>query len=301
MRQYTRHFAAPALAALLLAVAACSRDDGGDALADDTTLSRDLARVGADSLAQPQLQDVPPAQVEQTPPPAAEAPPPAPKSRPRPSQPKNTAKNDPPPTKSDPPPVVAPAKDSNTVTTGAAGSEKPLGTIPAGTTLLLDAADKVCTNTNKVGDRFTATVATGVSGENGASIPAGATVTLEVTKLKRSENARDNIEMGFRVVSVSFEGKSYAMDADVQNATIDKIRASSTGNDAKKVLGGAVAGAIIGQVLGKDKKGTLIGAAAGAAAGGAAAAATANYEGCVSVGADITVKLNDALVVAKAS
>jgi hypothetical protein len=300
MWQYTRHFAAPALAVMLFAVAACSRDDGGDALADDTTLSRDLARVGADSLAQPQLQDVPPAQVEQ-PPAVAEAPPPVPKSRPRLSQPKSTAKNDPPATKTDPPPVAPPATEGNTVTPGAAGSEKPLGTIPAGTLLLLDAADKVCTNTNKVGDRFTATVGTGVSGENGAAIPAGATVTLEVTKLKRSENARDNIEMGFRVVSVAFEGKTYAIDAEVQNATIDKIRASSTGNDAKKVLGGAVAGAIIGQVLGKDKKGTLIGAAAGAAAGGAAAAATANYEGCVSVGGDITVKLNDALVVAKAS
>jgi hypothetical protein len=302
MWQYTRHLAAPAFAAMLLAVAACSRgDDDNGALSDDTTLSRDLARVGADSLAQPQLQDVPPAQVEQPPAVTPEAPPPAPKTRPRPSQPKNTAKNDPSPTKSEPPPVAAPAKDSNTVTTAPAGSERPLGTIPAGTTLMLDAADKVCTNTNKVGDRFTATVSTGVTGENGAAIPAGATVTLEVTKLKRSENARDNIEMGFRVVSVAFDGKSYAMDADVQTATIDKIRASSTGNDAKKVLGGAVAGAIIGQVLGKDKKGTLIGAAAGAAAGGAAAAATANYEGCVSVGGDIVVKLNDVLTVAKAT
>ena len=62
--------------------------------------------------------------------------------------------------------------------------------------------------------------------------------------------------------------------------------------------GGAVAGAIIGQVLGKDRKGTIIGAAAGAAAGGAAAAATANFDGCVNNGAQITIKLNSAMTVA---
>ena len=83
-------------------------------------------------------------------------------------------------------------------------------------------------------------------------------------------------------------------------AEIDRVRASSTGNDAKKVLGGAVAGAIIGQVIGKDRKGTLIGAAAGAAAGAGAAAVTADFDGCVDTGSAISIRLTNALTVAAA-
>ena len=167
----------------------------------------------------------------------------------------------------------------------------------AGTTMRLDAVNKVCTNTNKIGDRFTATVTEAVTGTNGVSIPAGADVTLELTELKRSENANDQIVMGFRVVSVAFGGKTYPLQADVQSAVIDRVRSTSGASDAKKVVGGAVAGAIIGQVLGKNRKGTLIGAAAGAAAGGAAAAATGNYEGCVNSGADIGLRLTSPVTI----
>jgi hypothetical protein len=286
MLEYTRRFAAPlVLAAALLA--GCTKKDSST-LAEDSALSRDLARVGTDSAAQPALEDTA----------AAAAPTPAPKSTT--PTPRRTVR--PAPTKSTPSP--APAKPSNvtpsgnTVSSSPAGTEKPLGTIAAGTTLALNSTEKVCTNTNKVGDRFVATVANTVTGENGASIPAGARVLVEVTKLKRSENTNDRIEMGFSVVSISFNGKTYTPQADIVTAEIDRVRNSSTGNDAKKVAGGAVVGAILGQVIGKDRKGTLIGAAAGAAAGGAAAAATANYEGCVNNGAPITIKLSSALTVA---
>ena len=136
-----------------------------------------------------------------------------------------------------------------------------------------------------------------VTGSNGAVIPAGATAEIEVTKLKRSENANDNIEMGFAVRSISYGGNWYNVDADVTSASVDRVRASTTGNDAKKVIGGAVLGAVIGQVIGKDTKGTVIGAATGAAAGTAAAATTANYDGCVNDGGRITIKLTSPLTI----
>ena len=75
------------------------------------------------------------------------------------------------------------------------------------------------------------------------------------------------------------------------------MRNSTKGNDAKKVIGGAVIGAVVGQVIGKDAKGTVIGAATGAAAGTAAAAATANFEGCVNDGGRIVIKLTGPLTV----
>jgi hypothetical protein len=169
--------------------------------------------------------------------------------------------------------------------------------IESGATLSLASSSKVCTNTNKVGDRVTATTTEAVTGTNGVTVPAGATAVLEVTKLKRSENANDNIEMGFAVRTLSFGGTTYNVDADVTSANVDRVRASTKGNDAKKVVGGAILGAVVGQVIGKDTKGTVIGAATGAAAGTAAAAATANYEGCVNDGSRIVIKLTAPLTI----
>jgi len=172
-----------------------------------------------------------------------------------------------------------------------------MGTIAAGSTLNLASNSRICTNTNRVGQRFSATVSETVTGSNGATIPAGANATIEITELKRSENANDNVVMGFRVVSVSFGGKSYPVDATTQYARVEKVRNQPKDKDVQKVIGGAAVGAIIGQVLGKSTKGTVIGAAAGAAAGTAAAAATANFEGCVPSGGRITVSLDAPLKV----
>jgi hypothetical protein len=164
--------------------------------------------------------------------------------------------------------------------------------IAAGSTLNLASNSRVCTNTNRVGQRFTATVSETVSGSNGATIPAGATANIEITELKRSENVNDKVVMGFRVVSVSFGGRTYPVTATTTYANVDKVKNQPTSKDVQKVVGGAVVGAVIGQVLGKSTKGTVIGAAAGAAAGTAAAAATSNYEGCVPSGGRITVSLD---------
>jgi outer membrane lipoprotein SlyB len=98
--------------------------------------------------------------------------------------------------------------------------------------------------------------------------------------------------MTFAVQSISWNGKSYPVDASIDHVDVQKVRNSSTGNDAKKVIGGAVAGAIIGQIIGHNTKGTVIGAATGAAAGTAVAMGTADYEGCVPAGGNIRIKLN---------
>jgi hypothetical protein len=138
-------------------------------------------------------------------------------------------------------------------------------------------------------------VNTAVAGSNGVSIPAGATVVLTVTKLNRSENANDPIEMEFSVDAVEFGGKTYAINGAVSGMDVQRVRNQPKSNDVKKVLGGAAVGAIAGQVLGKNTKSTVIGAAAGAAAGAGVAAATANYEGCVRAGNNFVVTLSQGL------
>ncbi len=272
-----------------LGVAACSKGDNkaDTSLAQDTALSRDLQLATGDSAAQPQLKDVP----------ATPAPEPSRNPSPTTSKPR-TSRPAPKPTTPAAKPTTPPRTPSgNTVTPGEKSSGGNVGAIASGTTLTLASSSKVCTNTNKVGDRFSATLNEPVTGSNGAVIPAGATAVIEVTKLKRSENANDNIEMGFAVKTISFGGATYNVDGDVTSAAVDRVRNSTKGNDAKKVVGGAILGAVIGQVIGKDTKGTVIGAAGGAAAGTAAAAATANYEGCVNDGARIVITLTSPLTI----
>lgn len=287
MFQYIRRSAWPAALALAVVLGACGGDKKGeDALMQDSALARDLSAIGGDTAIQPQLQDVP-----------AEAPAPAPaKTTPAP-RPKAAAPK-PAPAKTTPAPAAPVTTAGGNVAEKGPGTAEKMGTVAAGTMLNLGAADKVCTNTNKVGDRFVATLNSAVTGSDGAVIPAGAAVTIELTTLKRSENVNDQIQMGFRVINIAFDGHTYALDGDVQTASITRVRSSTGGDDAKKVLTGAAAGAVIGQILGKKAKSTIIGAAAGAAAGGAAAAATGNYDGCVNAGASIVIKLNSPVTIA---
>jgi len=252
-------------------LAACGGDkskaDAG--LATDSTLNRDLQLAGTDTAVKPQLTDVP-----KTQPPAN----------------KPTTKTA---TKAQ---TKAPATKTAPAPAPAAPAAPKMGTIASGTQLSLKTGSDLCTNTNKVGDSYTATLSEAVNGSNGAVIPAGATVTFTVSKLKRSENTNDAIEMVFAPTSVEVGGKSYALDASVNPGfAVAKVRNEPKGADAKKVVGGAAVGAIAGQLLGKNAKATVIGAAVGAAAGGAAAVATANYEGCVRTGTTIVVTLTSAL------
>ena len=277
MTKYTGRLI-PILAVAL--VAACSgKDSNADsALAADTMLNRDLALAGTDTAAQPQLTDVPatPAGGASTPTKSATTPARTPSS-----------------TKTSTPTKTA---SGNTKTSGS-GTASRSGVVAAGSALNVRANSDLCTNTHKVGDTFQATVNEAVVGTNGATIPAGATVTLTVTKLNRSENVNDPIEMEFSVDRVSFGGKSYNINGSVASLPVERVRNQPKSKDVQKVVGGAAIGAIAGQVLGKNTKSTVIGAAAGAAAGAATAAATANYEGCVRAGGNFVVTLSDAVTI----
>jgi hypothetical protein len=297
MLKYTSRFAASLLVAATL-LGACSSDNkkGPDttALGADSALNRDLAMANRDTAAQPQLKDVPANTATPAPAPTT--------TRPRTSAPRTT------PTRPAPRPATQPTTPTtkttpsgNTVSTNPGGTSTSgggaVGTIPAGATLTTHANSRICTNTNAVGDHVTATVENSVSGSNGAMIPAGATVNMTVTQLKRSENANDKIIMEFAVNSVTFNGHTYPIEATVADAAVERIKDQPKSKDIQKVAIGAAAGAIAGKILGKSTKGAVIGGAAGAAAGAAAASATANYQGCISSGGNIVVRLTSAATI----
>lgn len=250
-----------------LSLGACNREKSNDSLAQDSSLSRDMSLANRDSTAQPQLADVPATSARRSAPSTTTAP------RPRDE------------------PVRSVTPSGNTVTRTPGARETPLGTIAAGTSISLSSNSRVCTNTNQVGQTVTASVAQSVAGSNGAVIPAGASVALEITQLKRSENANDKIEIGFRVKSITFGGHTYPVTASIASAQVDRVKNEPGAKDAQKVATGAAVGAILGQIIGHSTKSTVIGGAVGAAAGAGAAVATANYEGCVPNGGNITISL----------
>ena len=277
MSKYIRWAVTPLALAAVLSVGAC-RDNGDDLAGDTAALNRDLELANSDT-SQPQLSDVPATSSSG-----------GNVSRPSTSRPSTSRPSTPAPRPSTP----STTPSGNTVAKAPSGSEGRVASIGAGTTIAMTSGARVCTNTHKPGDRFTATVTNAVQGSNGAVIPAGATAVVQVTSVERSENANDPARLGLVVQSVRFGGKTYPIDASITNVATETQRESTKGDDAKKVIGGAIAGAVIGQILGKDTKSTVIGAATGAAAGTAIAMGTGDYAGCIPSGGNITVRLNSA-------
>lgn len=161
----------------------------------------------------------------------------------------------------------------------------PFRGIPAGATFALVTKSAICT-TNLPGDKITGTITSDVAGENGAVIPGGTTVVLEVAQVSPGDKPETAaITLRIRSVLVNDQPVTVPSDVTVTSELERHTMPRDKGADRKKVIGGVVAGAIIGQILGKNTKSTVVGAVAGGAAGAAAAAATGTkYDACLPAG-----------------
>ncbi len=286
-------FRAVTIGLALIAASACA-DKAAKSGAVDSSLARDLALAGSQTAQPTTFQDtaVSPAP---TPAPAAKTrhEEPAPvrtrvAQRPVTQTPRPEA---PPPTPAQPAP--APVAQAPAAAPAAAPSHAEIG---AGTGVALTSGTKVC-STSLPGDKFTATINSPVTGSNGAVIPAGSTVVLEVAT---SGQNGDNPQLTFRVRAIVIGDKTYNVSADVQpeaSFVKTKVENADPNADKKKVIGGAIAGAILGQIIGHNTKGTVIGAATGAAAGAAASKMSEKYEACLPAGSPMRLTLNSSLVI----
>jgi len=168
--------------------------------------------------------------------------------------------------------------------------------IGGGTGIALNTGMRVCTNSNKVGDKLVATVTSPVSGSGGASIPTGARVVLELADVTPG-NSADDSKIVFRPTAMYINGNSYPVSGAVITTTaLQKVDVPSTGaTNTEKVAGGAVVGAILGQLFGHSTKSTVIGAAAGAATGAVVAKAQTSYQVCLPEGASLVLTLDSAI------
>jgi hypothetical protein len=158
----------------------------------------------------------------------------------------------------------------------------------AGTSFSVSTGAEVCT-TNLPGDKIVATLDHAVTGENGAYLPAGTSVVLEVVSVTPGDRPED-AQIALRVRSIVINDEAVSVPSTVAiQSDLERRARPDGGSDKKKVIGGAIAGAIIGQVIGRDTRGTVIGAAAGTAAGAAAAAASRKYDACLPAGSHARV------------
>jgi hypothetical protein len=289
--------AASAIVVLTLLAACRERAAEPSTTVTDSALARDLAMAQQQLPPQTVFNDAPLGATNASPASGA----PAPKAEP----PKARApRPDPTPRRESPP---APVARTPRATPPAPVAEQPAatpaqapapaaGVIGVGSRVGMTINGRVCVASALAGDKFTATVSNATVGTNGAIIPAGATVVLEIASVDRA-NPIEASQIHFHVRAIDVDGSAYPVEGDLATlGTMEPMRVSS-GNDRTKVVGGAVAGAVLGRILGRSTKATVIGAAAGAAAGTAAANASKGSDACLPDGSALRLTLSRDLVV----
>lgn len=274
-----------ALASVMVAATACS--DHRTAERADSDLSHDLALAGQMN-GQPALQDT--AVANQAQPQAAPVPAsPSPQSVPAASRQPSAGGATPLPASQG----VAQQSESTAIVGAAPGPAAVAKAFDTGTQLALSSGMRVCTSTNKVGDRLVATVTSPVIGTGGAMIPAGSRVVLEVAHVNSAESP-DGGSIVLKPAAIYIGGLAYPATGDIVSTTpAQRVQAPTTGpSDKEKVVGGAIAGAILGQIFGRNTKSTVIGAAAGAATGAVVAKAQQSYQACLPEGSALTLTLS---------
>jgi hypothetical protein len=142
--------------------------------------------------------------------------------------------------------------------------------LPKDSVLKVKLDDRLSSDSNQRGDRFTATVTDTGTGDN---LPAGTRVEGTVTEVQpASSNRPGSLDVDFNALRLP-DGQSYriagspiSLDSkSVQRTSDGRLMASSSSskNKMKFLAYGAGAGFVIGSLLGSNIKGALAGGAAG--------------------------------------
>jgi len=135
-------------------------------------------------------------------------------------------------------------------------------TIPSGTTLSLSLTSAVASDTSKVEDVVSAELIQAVTVDGRNVLPAGSTVSGQVTSADASARVRGRAQVAFRFNTLTTGGTKY----DIQTAGLSREAPATKGEDATKIGIGAGVGAAVGGLLG-GKGGAAKGAAVGGGAG----------------------------------
>lgn len=308
-RSLIRRSSTPLVMAVMVLAAGCSDTRDETASAIDSSLSRDLtlAASATPAVAIGDTAVTAPASPAPVPSPSAvSAPSPVPAPRPAPVAARPSPPSRPAPVTAAPAPRPSPveapvttqAAASATVPqtggnggdgAGESGRRKALG---AGVILSGATNAQICNLANRPGDRFVVSLGQAVTGPDGAGLPAGTPILVELAQ------ASAEGDFSFRLKGVQLDGEFIPAEGTVRitEGPVTERKVSKGGSDQGKVITGAVIGGILGRVLGGGTRGAVIGAAGGAAAGTVAAARNSTTERCLSAGAILSTTLSAPLV-----
>lgn len=165
-------------------------------------------------------------------------------------------------------------------------------TVPAGTTLRLDLASSIASDSSKVEDAVRATVRDALIIDGQTVVPMGAELAGVVTDVADSGRVKGRARIAYRFSSLSVGNEQY----DIVTAPTSHLAPATKGEDATKIGIGAGAGAAIGAILGGGS-GAAKGAVIGGAAGTGAVLATKGEEVRLGPGANVTTRLTAPLTV----
>lgn len=173
-----------------------------------------------------------------------------------------------------------------------------VATAGVGTTFAVTLNETLSTESNRVGDMFTATLQAPIRSADGVVVvPAGAVVRGRITQVDKSGRVGETGVIALAFESISFDGRSLPLDGTVVKANPQRKSRQSAQSTAGKAAVGAAAGAVLGRVIGKDTKGTIAGAVIGAAAGTAIAMGTADVDVVLPAGSDMMIRLDSPIEV----
>ena len=165
-------------------------------------------------------------------------------------------------------------------------------TIPAGTTLRLNLASSIASDTSHVEDAVRATVRDAVVVDGARIVPTGAALAGVVTDVAGAGRVKGRARIAYRFDSLTVGDERY----DIATAPTSHLAPATKAQDAKKIGIGAGAGAAVGALLGGGS-GAIKGAAIGGAGGTGVVLATKGKEVRLGPGANVTTKLTAPVIV----
>lgn len=164
--------------------------------------------------------------------------------------------------------------------------------LASGSAMEVQLNQSLSTETNKVGDTFTANVVNNVTTTSGAVVvPAGSRVTGRITALDDSDHPADQALIQLQFDKLTVNGRDYDFSATVTNvATVEQSTRNST-TVAKSAATGAAIGAAIGAIIkGAELDAILKGGAIGAAAGTVISLGVGDVEHVIPAGSRMTIQ-----------
>lgn len=165
--------------------------------------------------------------------------------------------------------------------------------VPRGTEFVATLNQRLTTEHNRAGDRFTATLEHAITDQRVVLVPAGATIHGEIAYAGSRSGGGNELSVG--VSSITVDGHNYPVVATIIEAR-SRNDGPSTGSTVAKIGGGALIGAVLGGVISHESEGVLIGAVAGGVVG-TVIASSADSHVVIDRGTFLRVRLDEDLVI----